>query len=65
MAAQLGEDWGRRELPVGLDLGFELAPAAARRCLLLRELLENLVHNAVNYAGLVAQVTVRCGSTGP
>ena len=32
---------------------------------LLRELLENLVHNAVNYAGPVAQVTVRCGSSGP
>lgn len=66
VAAQLGEDWARRELPVGLDLGFELAPAAVRGdAFLLRELLENLVHNAVNYAGPVAQVTVRCGSTGP
>ena len=28
---------------------------------LLRELLENLIHNAVSYAGAGARITVRCG----
>ncbi len=64
VATQLGEDWARRELPAGLDLGFELTSAPVRGdAFLLRELLENLVHNAVNYAGPAAQVTVRCGTS--
>lgn len=61
----LGEDWAHRSLPEGTDLGFELAPAPAMgQSFLLRELLENLVHNAVNYAGAGARITVRCGSEG-
>lgn len=62
IATQLGEEWARRGLPEGLDLGFELAPAPIRGdAFLLRELLENLVHNALVYAGPSAQITVRCG----
>lgn len=58
----LGEDWAHRNLPEGTDLGFELAPAPVMgQAFLLRELLENLVHNAVSYAGAGARITVRCG----
>ncbi|MEO6278955.1 sensor histidine kinase [Roseateles sp.] len=64
IATESGQDWAHRALPSGVDLGFELAEA---RCLghsfLLRELLENLIHNAVSYAGAGARITVRCGAS--
>lgn len=64
-ATESGQDWAHRVLPAGVDLGFELAEAPALgHAFLLRELLENLIHNAVSYAGTGAQITVRCGS-GP
>lgn len=65
IATESGQDWAHRALPSGVDLGFELAEAPALgHAFLLRELLENLIHNAVNYAGSGARITVRCGS-GP
>jgi two-component system sensor histidine kinase TctE len=65
IAAWLGEDWAHRDLPAGMDLGFDLQPAPALgQAFLLRELLENLVHNAVTYAGPTATITVRCGQSG-
>jgi two-component system sensor histidine kinase TctE len=65
IAMESGQDWAHRSLPSGVDLGFELAEAPALgHSFLLRELLENLIHNAVNYAGASARITVRCG-TGP
>ncbi len=65
VATESGQDWAHRALPAGMDLGFELAPAPARgHALLLREALENLIHNAFIYAGAGARITVRCGSTG-
>ncbi|KQW46437.1 MULTISPECIES: sensor histidine kinase [unclassified Roseateles] len=65
IATECGQDWAHRALPTGVDLGFELAEAPALgHAFLLRELLENLVHNAVSYAGAGARITVRCGS-GP
>jgi two-component system sensor histidine kinase TctE len=62
LAAIAAEDWVPRALDAGIDLGFELesAPVMARS-FLLRELLENLIHNAVNYAGEGARITVRVG----
>lgn len=65
IATESGQDWAHRSLPSGVDLGFELAEAQALgHAFLLREALENLIHNAVNYAGARALITVRCGS-GP
>ncbi|CAM3980211.1 sensor histidine kinase [Roseateles saccharophilus] len=65
IATESGQDWAHRDLPSGVDLGFELADAPARgHAFLLRELLENLIHNAVNYAGAGARITVRCGNGG-
>jgi len=65
IATESGQDWAHRALPSGVDLGFELAEAPALgHAFLLREALENLIHNAVNYAGARALITVRCGS-GP
>ncbi|PTT90219.1 sensor histidine kinase, partial [Pelomonas sp. HMWF004] len=62
IATESGQDWAHRSLPVGVDLGFELAEAPALgHAFLLRELLENLIHNAVSYAGTGARITVRCG----
>jgi two-component system sensor histidine kinase TctE len=65
IAMESGQDWAHRSLPSDVDLGFELAEAPALgHSFLLRELLENLIHNAVSYAGAGARITVRCGS-GP
>jgi len=65
IATESGQDWAHRALPEGVDLGFELAEAPALgHAFLLREALENLIHNAVSYAGPGARITVRCGG-GP
>ncbi|WP_457418660.1 sensor histidine kinase [Roseateles sp. P5_E7] len=63
IATESGQDWAHRSLPSGVDLGFELAEAPCLgHAFLLREALENLIHNAVSYAGPSARITVRCGS---
>lgn len=63
VATESGQDWAHRSLPSGVDLGFELVEAPALgHAFLLREALENLIHNAVSYAGAGARITVRCGS---
>lgn len=63
IATESGQDWAHRSLPSGVDLGFELAEAPALgHAFLLREALENLIHNAVSYAGAGARITVRCGT---
>jgi len=63
IATESGQDWAHRTLPSDVDLGFELAEAPAQgHAFLLRELLENLIHNAVSYAGSGARITVRCGT---
>jgi len=63
IATESGQDWAHRSLPSDVDLGFELAEAPALgHAFLLREALENLIHNAVSYAGAGARITVRCGS---
>lgn len=60
LASHAAEDWVPRALAAGMDLGFELesAPVMARS-FLLREMLENLIHNSVSYAGEGARITVR------
>jgi len=65
IAAQVAEDWVPRALESGTDLGFELEEAPVLgQGFLLRELLENLLHNSVNYAGPGARITVRTGAQG-
>ena len=62
VAADAAQDWVPRAMTAGTDLGFELQPVVLRgRSHLLRELLANLIHNALQYAGPGARVTVRCG----
>jgi two-component system sensor histidine kinase TctE len=47
----------------GIDLGFALAPAPVRGDRhLLRDLLDNLVDNALRYTPADGSVTVRCGA---
>ena len=60
ICTEAAEDWLRPSLQSGLDLGFELAPAwVDGHAHLLRELLGNLLHNAIEYAGRGASITVR------
>ncbi|MBL8327306.1 MAG: sensor histidine kinase [Rubrivivax sp.] len=65
LAAEAAETWVPRALQQGVDLGFELQPAPLLgRAFLLRELLANLIDNAIVHAGPGACVTVRTGQTG-
>lgn len=60
LAADSAQEWVPRAMEAGIDLGYALEPAPARgRSFLLRELLANLLHNALSYAGSGARVTVR------
>lgn len=60
LAASCADEWLHASLAAGQDLGFELEPAPVRgHPLLLRELLGNLIHNAIQHAGRGARVTVR------
>lgn len=64
IAAQVAEEWVPRALSRNVDLGFELESAPVLgQGFLLCELLENLIHNSVSYAGPGARITVRtrCG----
>ena len=65
LAAQSAQDWVRPSIEAGIDLGFELEPAWVEGyAFLLGELLGNLLHNAIEYAGRGARVTVRTALRG-
>ncbi|MEI6317917.1 MAG: sensor histidine kinase [Pseudomonadota bacterium] len=52
--------WVPRALPKDLDLGFELAPApTVGDARLLRDLLDNLIENAIRYTPAGGSITVR------
>ncbi|WP_377161578.1 sensor histidine kinase [Roseateles sp. UC29_93] len=54
-----------RALQAGADLEFELESAPTLgQSFLLRELLANVLHNSLNYAGPNPRITVRTGSDG-
>ena len=58
------DEWVRMAAPKNIDLGFELSPAiTSGKVVLLRELMRNLVHNALEYSPANAKVTLRCGAT--
>jgi two-component system sensor histidine kinase TctE len=70
IASETIEEWVARSVESGVDLGFELETALVDgRGYLLREMLANLLDNALLYAGTGARVTVRTRSvdtpTGP
>lgn len=58
------DEWVRMAAPKNIDLGFELRPAiTSGKAVLLRELMRNLVHNALEYSPANAKVTLGCGAT--
>ncbi len=60
LASEAAVEWVPLALAAGVDLGFELESALLDgRRFLLRELLANLMHNAIEHAGPGAHVTVR------
>ncbi|MEO5861934.1 MAG: sensor histidine kinase N-terminal domain-containing protein [Burkholderiales bacterium] len=57
------DEWVRMAAPKNIDLGFELRAAITNgKAILLRELMRNLVHNALEYSPANAKVTLRCGA---
>lgn len=59
LAAELVDEWVPRAIAKDIDLGFELAPArVSGSSLLLRELMVNLLHNALEYTPAGGMVTL-------
>jgi two-component system, OmpR family, sensor histidine kinase TctE len=64
IASEAAEEWVARSVDAGVDLGFELEAARVDgHGFLLREMLANLLDNAINYAGHGARVTIRTGAS--
>jgi two-component system sensor histidine kinase TctE len=66
LAREVAREWTPRVRPQGIDLGYEgdeTLPARGN-ALLLREALNNLVDNAVRYAGAKATITLRARREG-
>lgn len=62
LARDLVDDWVRNAGKKRIDLGFELSPAATSvQPVMTRELMGNLVHNALEYTPVGGIVTVRTG----
>ncbi len=62
LIAEQIDEWVRAASAKDIDLGFELQPAQVQgNAVLLRELLRNLVHNALEYTPRQGRVTLRCG----
>lgn len=61
LARDVARDWARRAVDLGVDLGYEGEASLwiDGNGLLLREALNNLIDNALHYAGQGATVTVR------
>jgi len=67
LAREVAREWAARALAHGMDLGYEGADSlpAQGHPLLLREALNNLIDNALHYAGHGATVTVRVAREEP
>ncbi len=60
VATAAAQEWSSRAFAADIDLGFDLAPVRVLgQFRLLKELLSNLIHNAIEYGGRGARVTVR------
>ncbi|MBO1009476.1 sensor histidine kinase, partial [Acidovorax sp. SD340] len=67
LAREVAREWAARALAQGMDLGYEgddSLPVQGHP-VLLREALNNLIDNALHYAGPGATVTVRVGHEEP
>ncbi len=66
LAREVARDWAARAVASGVDLGYEGEEqlAVQGHPLLLREALNNLIDNALHYAGHGATVTVRVDIAG-
>jgi two-component system sensor histidine kinase TctE len=66
MAREVARDWTPRALKAGVDLGFDGAEHVmiAGEGLLLREALNNLIDNALTYAGRGSEVTLSVRTQG-
>ena len=63
VAQAAAEVWLPAAIANGIDLGFELAPAAVLgNNLLLQEIFSNLIDNALRHTPRGGSVTVRCGT---
>lgn len=57
------DEWVHMAGAKNIDIGFELHDAMVKgNAVLLREMMRNLVHNALEYSPKEAIVTVRCGT---
>lgn len=67
LACEVARDWTAKALAAGIDLGYEGEEnlSVQGHPLLLREALNNLIDNALHYAGQGATVTVRVYITAP
>ena len=67
LAREVARDWAARALAQGMDLGYEGEDELTLQGqpLLLREALNNLIDNALHYAGPGATVTVRVTAPAP
>jgi two-component system sensor histidine kinase TctE len=62
LAERVGAQWIAPALDRGIDLGFDLSPAAVQGDpLLLADMLQNLIDNAVRYTGSGGVITVSSG----
>lgn len=66
LAREVARDWTPKAVKKGVDLGFEGADhlLVAGDTLLLREALNNLLDNALSYAGAGSEVTLRVEPRG-
>lgn len=66
LAREVARDWTPRALKAGIDLGYEGADhlMLPGEGFLLREALNNLIDNALTYAGAGCEVTIRVQSHG-
>ena len=67
LACEVAREWTAKALAAGIDLGYEGEEQlrVLGHPLLLREALNNLIDNALHYAGNGATVTVRVHITAP
>ena len=60
IGAEAANTWSSQAFLAGVDLGFQLEAAYVYgQPILLQELLSNLIHNSIEYAGIGARVTVK------